>query len=877
MDRFSFHEIARLPEGRSAANGDAAYGGDNAAIAVRRLEAGAWVTGAYEDAPQAAFQLSHTVLEGHRFAVRPIRRGEPLLSWGLPFGIALRDIQPGDYLADAAVLEALQARFVDFDPPTEPNFADRALAYRLDEESFRPADALPGVQDGLTFLGYPRPGGRGSGTRSRVVLLGLSSYTNGYVRRLEERLKDAVALTHTEGSRPGANNRLQVLRALAGFCVHPNTAAALIVEQPGDALTWEALRSWMEEQGYPLAHVPHAHLPLSGDFEADLRLGEEMASGWLGQAGAERRVPCPLSELKIALQCGGSDAFSGISGNPLVAAAARELIRRGGSALLAETPELMGAEAYVLAQVRSLEVARRFLAVQERFREQVGQFGVSVEGNISGGNRYRGLYNITLKSIGAARKRPTDVRLDGVLDYAERLEAPGYYFMDTPGNDLESIAGQVAAGCNLILFVTGNGSLTNFPFVPTIKVVTTSGRYNLLPEEMDVNAGRYLDGVPMAALAEELFDLMRAVADGQRTAGEKAGHSQAQLWRAAPVLRTEESDRPADLVRRRDSGLVSSGNLRIAVDLYQTPWGYAQEQVGLVLPASLCSAQVARLAAAHLNQARIGQEAGISRFVALPHSEGCGASGGTNELLIKTLAGYLRSPLTACGVVLEHGCEQTLNDVIRQGFIELGLDPQTIGWASAQMDGGLRKALAKMDAWFRDWAAGKQPLQKRRAGMEALRLGLLAHGELSKQAAQALSVLADAVAAGGGTVVAALPLPGAVPLQDLAEMPGPGLYRSCVHSDHWTEALSGLGAAGLNVMLGVTDAPLPAHPLVPVVQAAEGAGPGRDLPLAGDPAGWPEQMLAKIASVLAGEYVPLALQQGNIDFQLSRGETGVSL
>merc|ERR1711871_784738 len=143
-------------------------------------------------------------------------------------------------------------------------------------------------------------------------------------------------------------------------------------------------------------------------------------------------------------------------------------------------------------------------------------------------------------SIGAGKKKHADVRLDYVIDYSEPLTAfandegtarTGYVFMDSPGNDLESIAGQVAAGSNVIYFTTGNGSITNFPFVPTVKLVTSSGRFKLMQTDMDVNAGEYLDGRPMESCGADLVDLTLAVAGGQRTLGEKAGHSQVSIWR----------------------------------------------------------------------------------------------------------------------------------------------------------------------------------------------------------------------------------------------------------------------------------------------------------------------------------------------------------
>ena len=164
--------------------------------------------------------------------------------------------------------------------------------------------------------------------------------------------------------------------------------------------------------------------------------------------------------------------------------------------------------------------ARRFLEMIERFKERVSWHGASAEGNPSGGNKYRGLYNIVLKSIGAAMKRHPDVPLDGCLEYSQPIPESGYWFMDSPGNDLESIAGQVASGCNMIYFVTGNGSITNFPFVPTVKIVTTSQRFELLAEDMDVNAGAYQDGASMDELGQQLFERPLAVAAGEHPGDE---------------------------------------------------------------------------------------------------------------------------------------------------------------------------------------------------------------------------------------------------------------------------------------------------------------------------------------------------------------------
>ena len=496
----AFDEIARL-----------ASAGDNVGIATRRLEAGLTI-----EHDRAQFTLDTTILVGHRFAIRPIAAGEPLLSWGLPFGTATRPIAPGEYVCNAGMIEALNGRSLDFTVPQQPNFQDRIIAHQVDEANFRPGQQVERYREERTFQGFRRDGGRGVGTRNIIVILGTTSSTAGFAIRLAQALQPEaqalpeldgiVAIAHTEGSGyERLNNRQFVLRTLAGLVVHPNVGAVLAVDAPETSPTADRaisnaeLEAYLRANGYPLDNVPHRFFTLSGDWQADLAQGAAVVNRWLPQIAALPRTPESLAHLNIALQCGGSDAFSGVSGNPLASAIAKQIIGYGGRANLAETDELIGAEAYMLQNTRDLATARAFLDFVAQFKERLAWHGQTAEGNPSGGNKYRGLYNIALKSIGAAMKRHPDVRLDWVVDYAERMSKtpPGLYFMNTPGNDLESIAGQVAGGSNLIIFVTGNGSITNFPFVPTIKVMTTTPRFELLSQKMDVNAGAYLDGKPM--------------------------------------------------------------------------------------------------------------------------------------------------------------------------------------------------------------------------------------------------------------------------------------------------------------------------------------------------------------------------------------------
>ena len=668
--------------------------GDNAAIATRRLEAGCAI-----EHRGAVLHLSHTVLEGHRLVLEPTPEGAQLLSWGLPFGVATRDLGSGEYLCNAKILAALAERHVDFELPARANFADTLERYELDRTRFAPGRQVPLSRSPGTFEGFLRPGGRGIGTRNFIVVLATTMRANALAQALAARfdriaeqhppIDGVVAVTHTEGGgRSRQNNLEHVLRTLSGIVVHPNVGAVLAFDYGTEPFDNDTLRNFMALNRYPLDSVTHHFMRIESGFDEALERGAETIRAWVPALHALERSRQPLSGLKVALQCGGSDAFSGVSGNALAGWVAKEIIRNRGSANLAETDELMGAEPYVLANVRDLDTASAFLGKIEAFKAYASHHGASAEGNPSGGNNYRGLYNIALKSIGAARKKDPEVRLDYVIDYAQPMTEAGYYFMDSPGNDLESIAGQVASGANLIFFITGNGSITNFPFVPTLKFVTTSGRFRMLAQEMDVNAGRYNDGESMDALGAETFDLAVRVASGARSKGELAGHAQVQIWRDWPQHDASRVEAIRSAPRPRGDPLpVGPGTpSSLQFDALSTDDGYTCDQVGLVMPTSLCSGQVARLVAARMNEKMSG--GAVSRYVALVHTEGCG-SANTAAVFLRTMLGHLKHRFTRRAMLLEHGCEQTHNDAVRNFLEECGVDPARYGWASVQLDGGI--------------------------------------------------------------------------------------------------------------------------------------------------------------------------------------------
>jgi altronate dehydratase len=907
-------EIAVLPEP-----------GDNVAIATRTLEPGTVV--AYDG---TQMRLPHTVLEGHRFVVRPIGKDEPLLSWSTPFARAQRDLAVGDCVCTPSSLGNLQARGVT-GLPASATAANVSLdPYRLDESALRVGAQVDPVGDPATFLGYAREQGA-AGTRNHVAVIGATSRSGAFVTELARRLAQeqpegfdgVVAVAHTEGGEERTPNNMHLLlRTMAGFLVNPNVGAVMLVDEPDGVVTGAGVLDYMREHGYPGVAVPHAYFTRTGAFSDDLSRAADIVAPWLESVASQRRTERPLSDLRIGLQCGGSDAFSGISANPLSGAVAREVIRHGGTAVLAETDELIGAEDYVLENVRDVEVARRFLQAVESFKEQVGWHGHTAEGNPSGGNVYRGLYNIVLKSVGAARKLDRDVRLDHVIGYGEPLPGAGFVFMDSPGNDLESVAGQVASGCNLIFFTTGNGSITNFPFVPTLKFVTTTPRYELLSHEMDVDAGRYLTGTPMDELTSEVFDLTVRTAAGQHTAGETAGHSQVSIWRdwkqsrvrpglsvgsdggSVPLLSGFPDEADAELdglplpVRTPDP---APPDVDTSWTSLEADGRTGSEQLALVLPTSLCSGQIA-LRLAEEAEAQRWHTGAVSRVVALPHTEGCGVSGGSaEETYARTMVGYLAHPNVRLALLLEHGCEKTHNDYFRSRLVEAGLDPARFGWASIQGDGGIAAVSARVRDWFLETTGRLAEPQEGRGGLGDLAVALEARGCLDATTAQAFAMLGSWVVGEGGTVMlssrgalvgdegfrraafgSADPVGATVAHGQRPSAAGWHVMR--MPTTDWMETATGFGAGGVQLVLAhVVGGTLSGQRFVPVVQVTGDDGSAArfsgdlDAVVDGDAVHRAGTALRTALAVASREHTPRAQAAGNVGFQITRGLLGTSM
>jgi altronate hydrolase len=277
-------------------------------------------------------------------------------------------------------------------------------------------------------------------------------------------------------------------------------------------------------------------LQTSGGTRATVEAARRQIAGMIERAAGENRVETPASKIVLGLNCGGSDSFSGITANPALGVCSDLLAEINATAVLAETTEIFGAEHLLVRRARNRQVAERLLEFVRGYKQYLNRFGGSFDDNPSPGNKEGGLTNILEKSLGAVAKAGSSPLMD-VVDYAERIQSPGFVFMNTPGYDPVSLTGLAAGGCNLIAFTTGRGSAIGFPTIPVIKLATNSTTYERMRDNMDINAGRIADGKASTAdIGREIFGYLLSVASGERTCSERLGHKEFVPWRIGPVL-----------------------------------------------------------------------------------------------------------------------------------------------------------------------------------------------------------------------------------------------------------------------------------------------------------------------------------------------------
>jgi altronate hydrolase len=490
--------------------------GDDVAVALKDLARALEIT-----APGRTIRLRETIPMGHKFALRPIIAGNRVVKYAQPIGIALSDIGAGDWvhLHNLGLVYEVQNRVHAVDRPQPPIFPDH----------------LP-----RTFQGYLRTDGR-VGTRNYIVVLATSNCSSHVCEGIadeyrgfrSERVDGVVAIPHHDGcGHHDGPDVLQLQRTLTGIALHPNVGAVLLV---GLGCEINSVGRF-QDPALKTRRCKTLEIQRVGGTLKTITAGVRTLRELIDESSGCERTEQPVSNLLLGLNCGGSDAFSGVSANPALGYASDLVVSGGGTAVLAETPEIYGAEYLLTRRAVDVPTGERLLFIIRRYQEYVARFGATLDSNPAPGNHHGGITNIVEKSLGAVMKGGTTM-LAAVVDYAQQVAAKGLVVMDTPGYDPVSITGIASGGCNLIAFTTGRGSAIGFPIVPVLKVATNSRMYRTMSDNMDVNAGEIIDGA--ASIPEkgtEIFCHLVRVASGERTKSELLGHKEFVPWRIGPVM-----------------------------------------------------------------------------------------------------------------------------------------------------------------------------------------------------------------------------------------------------------------------------------------------------------------------------------------------------
>jgi altronate hydrolase len=498
---------------------------DDVAIAKRELTAGMIL----EDGP-ARIEVRQDIKPGHKVARRTVAAGRPVRRYGQIIGFATQDIGVGDHVHTQNLGIGELQREYEFCTDVRPVefYSPEQMRY---------------------FDGFKREDGR-VGTRNYLAILSTVNCSASVSQFVKDKFRDVqrdfpqvdgvLAITHKSGcgTKLFGEDHLALQRVLAGYAKHPNVAAYILIglgcEVNQAAVMVERQRlAW---PGHPERRPTIITIQEAGGVRKTVERAAAEVARVLPRANDVRRSRQPISDLVLATNCGGSDGNSGITANPALGWAVDELVRYGGTGVLAETPEIYGAEHLLICRAINEGVAKKLI---DRYKwwEWYCRGIEAMDNNPAPGNKAGGITTVFEKSLGGVTKRGTTPMMDVFL-YGEPITTRGFVFMDTPGHDPVSITGLVAGGCNIICFTTGRGSVFGCKPVPSLKLATNSLVYRHMEEDMDVNCGVILEGTPLEVVGRQILDEVVAVASGKRSKSELSGVGEEEFapWIIGPVM-----------------------------------------------------------------------------------------------------------------------------------------------------------------------------------------------------------------------------------------------------------------------------------------------------------------------------------------------------
>ncbi|WP_316860413.1 altronate dehydratase family protein [uncultured Cohaesibacter sp.] len=477
--------------------------------------------------------LSSNVFPGHKVARKDHKKGDAIIKFGQIIGRATADIAAGDHVHSHNCA-----------------FSEHGQDYEVGCDLEAAKAAIPQME-GRSFMGYRRSNGR-VGTRNYIALLATVNCSATVIKHATQELLASgvlddyenvdgiVGLTHGTGCGMSGKKSFEVLeRVLWGYATHPNVGATVFVGLGCEMMEMARMQSRFDADNQnTLDHFNSLAIQEVGGTRKTIDAIKAKVLALLPEVNKAQREPCPASELKIALQCGGSDGFSGITANPALGKTADMLAGLGASAILSETPEIYGAEQLLLRRAANQEIADKLISQIKWWEHYVDVNDGSLDNNPSPGNKAGGLTTILEKSLGATAKSGS-TPLTAVYDYGEQVTEPGFVYMDTPGYDPVCATGQIAGGAHMVVFTTGRGSAFGSKPAPTIKIATNDRLFETMPDDMDINCGDVLSkGVSLEDKGREILEQILAVASGEKTKSELLGLGEYEFvpWQIGAVM-----------------------------------------------------------------------------------------------------------------------------------------------------------------------------------------------------------------------------------------------------------------------------------------------------------------------------------------------------
>ncbi len=485
--------------------------GDNVAVALKPL-----ANGTVANVAGTEVTMIEDIPQGHKFAIKPIKKGDAVIKYGFRIGFAQDDVEVGGWIHTHNLKTAL-GELLDY--------------------TYNPTgvDVEPSKEEAF-FDGYMRENGK-VGVRNEVWIVPTVGCVNSIARAIEasarmrkpEGIDEVVAFPHPYGCSQTTEDQENTRTILADLINHPNAGAVLVLGLGCENSRIEILKNYIGE-----VNPDRVKFLQVQDVEDEQETAAEYMDQLMAYAATFKREKVSAKELIIGMKCGGSDGLSGITANPTVGQFSDMLVAKGGTTILTEVPEMFGAETLLMDRCANEELFNKTVHLINDFKEYFMKNGQEIYENPSPGNKDGGITTLEDKSLGCTQKSGSSL-VKGVLKYGEKVETKGLNLLSAPGNDLVASTACAASGAQIVLFTTGRGTPFASP-VPTVKIATNSRLAGKKGNWIDFNCGRLVEDVPMEELSKELFEFVLAVASGKKVKAEEAGFHDFAIFKQGVTL-----------------------------------------------------------------------------------------------------------------------------------------------------------------------------------------------------------------------------------------------------------------------------------------------------------------------------------------------------